>query len=254
MSDAYTFPRERRHTLFFLEQATAYRPVYLDTEIDMSQVIAHRKVCSVKRSYIAYVIQAVGRVVARFPEANAMITGRLFPRLSRLPGVDAKFTLDKPLNGQRIVVSAVVRNADRATLDQIQQRLDYFKQREVTDCPEFASLLRLQRLPVWLGRWMFARAMRAPASKGRLQGSFAVTSLGHQPISRFVPQVGATLTLGVGAIVDRAVVVDGAVQLKPILNLTLAFDHRVLDGAISAEILVDIKRELENYRYEEQAA
>ena len=94
MSDAYTFPRERRHTLFFLEQATAYRPVYLDTEIDMSQVIAHRKVCSVKRSYIAYVIQAVGRVVARFPEANAMITGRLFPRLSRLPGVDAKFTLD----------------------------------------------------------------------------------------------------------------------------------------------------------------
>lgn len=242
---SFAFPRQRRHTLYFLDEAAHYRPVYLDAEVDMSRVMADRARRPDRPSYVAYVIRAVARVIERHPEANVLITGRLFPRLARLPRINAKFTLDKTIDGQRVVVSAVIEDANRASVGQIQERVDYFKDRPVEACPEFAPLLRLQSLPVWLGRRLFALAMRSPARKSRLQGSFAVTSLGHLPVLRFAPMVGATLTFGVGAIADRPVVVDGAVTTRPLMTLTMAFDHRVLDGAVSAQILTSIKTSLE---------
>lgn len=247
MTKALIFPRQRRHTLFFLDEATKFRPVYLDIEVDMSNIQTHRSQSVDKPSYIAYLIQIMAGVISRFPEANTMITGGLTPRLVRLPNINAKFTLDKSLEGQRLVVSAVIADADQASLQQIQERLHYFKQNDITDCPEFAPLLRLHKLPFWLGRWMFARAMKKPASKSSLQGSFTITSLGHLPIIRFAPMVGSTLSLGVGAITERAVVKAGQLAIRPILNLTMSFDHRVLDGAISAEILTAIKTALEGY-------
>jgi pyruvate dehydrogenase E2 component (dihydrolipoamide acetyltransferase) len=43
--------------------------------------------------------------------------------------------------------------------------------------------------------------------------------------------------LAVGRIVERPVAVDGAVAARPVLTLTLSFDHRVVDGARGAEFL-----------------
>ena len=43
--------------------------------------------------------------------------------------------------------------------------------------------------------------------------------------------------LAVGRIVERPWAVDGAVVVRPVLTLTVAFDHRVVDGARGAEFL-----------------
>ena len=43
--------------------------------------------------------------------------------------------------------------------------------------------------------------------------------------------------LAVGRIIERPVAVDGAIAARPVLTLTLSFDHRVVDGARGAEFL-----------------
>jgi pyruvate dehydrogenase E2 component (dihydrolipoamide acetyltransferase) len=51
--------------------------------------------------------------------------------------------------------------------------------------------------------------------------------------------------LGVCSIVETLVPVDGQPQVRPMMNLCLSFDHRVLDGAPAAAFLAQLKETLE---------
>jgi pyruvate dehydrogenase E2 component (dihydrolipoamide acetyltransferase) len=78
-------------------------------------------------------------------------------------------------------------------------------------------------------------------------GTFTVSNLGMYGIEQFVavlnpPQVAI---LAVGAIEEKPVVVDGDLELKPMMSLTLTCDHRALDGSVASEFLGTVRSVLE---------
>lgn len=78
-------------------------------------------------------------------------------------------------------------------------------------------------------------------------GTFTVSNLGMFGIPSFsavvnLPEPGI---LAVGATIKRAVVSDDAVQIRPIMTVTLSVDHRATSGAEGARLLASIKRLLE---------
>jgi pyruvate dehydrogenase E2 component (dihydrolipoamide acetyltransferase) len=78
-------------------------------------------------------------------------------------------------------------------------------------------------------------------------GTFSVSNLGMFGIPSFSavvnpPEPGI---LAVGAAVKRAVVIDDAVQIRPIMAVTLSVDHRATSGAEGARLLASIQRRLE---------
>jgi pyruvate dehydrogenase E2 component (dihydrolipoamide acetyltransferase) len=78
--------------------------------------------------------------------------------------------------------------------------------------------------------------------------TFSVSNLGMFDIDEFTavinpPEAGI---VAVGAIVPKAVVVDGAVVVRRRLRLTMSCDHRVIDGATGAAFLKTLKQMLEN--------
>lgn len=79
-------------------------------------------------------------------------------------------------------------------------------------------------------------------------GSFSISNLGMFGIKEFAaivnPPQGAILAIGAGE--QRAVVVNGAVEIKTVMNCTLSVDHRCIDGAVGAEYLQIFKRYIEN--------
>jgi pyruvate dehydrogenase E2 component (dihydrolipoamide acetyltransferase) len=80
-------------------------------------------------------------------------------------------------------------------------------------------------------------------------GSFAVSNLGMFGIDNFDavinPPHGAILAVGVGA--KKPVVKDdGELGIATVMSVTLSVDHRVIDGALGAELLTAIKDGLEN--------
>jgi pyruvate dehydrogenase E2 component (dihydrolipoamide acetyltransferase) len=92
------------------------------------------------------------------------------------------------------------------------------------------------------------------ARQGRLsldeieRGTFTVSNLGMYDIVFFTsilnpPQGGI---LSIGKILDRPVVRNGCVVIRPIAEMTLAVDHRIVDGAVGAKFLQDLKHSLEN--------
>ena len=87
------------------------------------------------------------------------------------------------------------------------------------------------------------------ASAEDLSGStFTITSLGRDgglgatPIIN-KPEVGI---LGVHKAIERAVVIDGRIEVRRMMNLSSSFDHRVIDGWDGAMLVQDVKRMLEN--------
>jgi len=241
---------ERRPTLHFLREIRSISPVFLDTDVDMTAVSRHRETVH-KYSVVSYVLHTAGRVLAAHPEANAAVRGTLRPRVARYPAANGKFTLDRTVHGQRVVLSTVLPDLQSASLATIQKRIDYFRDGDPETLPEFAGARVLQRLPKPVGGVLYRMGVRPLGRRADIMGTFAVTSLGHRPVDGFYSVGGTTVTLGVGRIVDRPVARGTELAIAPLMRLSLTFDHRVIDGAEAADVLADIKQALEHFTGEE---
>jgi pyruvate dehydrogenase E2 component (dihydrolipoamide acetyltransferase) len=89
------------------------------------------------------------------------------------------------------------------------------------------------------------RAVAEAARAGRLRpddvqgGSFTISNLGMYGVDAFQAIVNApqAAILAVGRTTDRPWVIDGALVVRPVMTLSVSFDHRVVDGARGAEFL-----------------
>jgi len=102
-----------------------------------------------------------------------------------------------------------------------------------------------------------AKARAALVEKGKagkltpdeMKGStFTLSSLGMFGIEEFTANINQpeSAILAVGAILDTAVVVDKQIVIRPIMKLTLSYDHRVIDGAKAAEFMKTLKQLVED--------
>jgi pyruvate dehydrogenase E2 component (dihydrolipoamide acetyltransferase) len=78
-------------------------------------------------------------------------------------------------------------------------------------------------------------------------GTFTISNLGMYGVERFVAVLNPpqAAILAVGAIEERAVVRDGELAARPVLEMTLTCDHRTVDGATASEFLRTVKQFLE---------
>ena len=116
---------------------------------------------------------------------------------------------------ENAVITAVIRNADKIGLGEIA------KQR--VQLAERARANKLQPADI-------------------AGATFTISNLGMFSVDAFTaiivpPQAGI---LAVGAIADRVVAVDGLIGVRPMMNLTLSSDHRLIDGARAAQFLSDV--------------
>lgn len=79
-------------------------------------------------------------------------------------------------------------------------------------------------------------------------GTFTITNLGMYGIESFSPIINQpeVAILGVTTMEDKPVVRNGEIVIRPIMNLSLTADHRVVDGSVAAEFLQRVKTLLEN--------
>lgn len=79
-------------------------------------------------------------------------------------------------------------------------------------------------------------------------GTFTVTNIGMYGIESFTPIINQPelAILGIAEIVEKPVVIDGEIAVRPIMNLSLTADHRVIDGAEASKFLKRIKDLIEN--------
>ncbi len=108
------------------------------------------------------------------------------------------------------------------------------------------SLLRIAREVNDLALRARGKALKPDEVVG---GTFTITNHGVSGSLFATPIINQPQTgiLGVGVMQKRAVVIDDAIAIRPMVYLSLTFDHRILDGATADRFLAKVKETLEKW-------
>ena len=191
-------------------------------EVDMANVIKMRKdyqddfvkKYGVKLGFMSFFVKASIEALKLFPAVNAEIDGEEIV-YKNYYNISFAVATDKGL------VVPVLKNADEMSFAQIEN--------EIKTISEKARDGKLSIEDLQGGTFTI--------SNGGVYGSMLST-----PILN-LPQSGV---LGMHNIVDRPVVVDGGIKVRPVMYLALSYDHRIIDGKDSVSFLKLIKEKLES--------
>lgn len=187
--------------------------IYFSASVNLSRLKVRReelqRETGDKYTYSDFILAAVARALVRYPIANASFRdGKLYSN----PDVNIGFATatDKGL------LVPVVHQAQDLSLKGIASRRAQIVKKALSGNLDISEM------------------------EG---GTFTVTNLGSYGIDTFDPIVNPpeAAILAVGSISDQVFVTDGAIRICPMLQLRLAADHRVLDGADCAKCLGTIK-------------
>ena len=192
-------------------------------EADMSKVVTHRSANKdifardgVNLTFTAYFMMAIVAGLKTYPMTNSSWT-------------DEGVLVHKAINlgmatslGEEGLIVPVIKNADDLSL--------LAMARAINDLANRARSKKLQPDEVKGGTFTL--------TNHGISGSLFAFPVINQP------QCGI---LGVGAMQKRAVVIDDAIAIHPMVYLSFVFDHRILDGASADWFLMKVKETLENW-------
>ncbi len=190
----------------------------LDVRVDATELLKWKEAAKTKGLKIGVsevIIKALGKVLSEYPLLRArMENDELI--ISEAVNIGVAVDTSKGL------MVPVIRNADRKGMAEISAEL----------------------------RTQAAKARSGSLSMDEISGGiFSVTNLGMLGIERFTPVINPPECgiLAVGAIRKELVVdpKDDSISIKPLFWISLAFDHRVIDGAPAGEFLMALKSLLE---------
>lgn len=186
-----------------------------------------------KISFTAFIVASLSRAIASDPKVQAYRDWRR--RMVVFHDVDV-VTMIEPEQGA-VAIPHIIRNANRRTVRDISDEI-----RSIQANPERSEqhgiLVALApRVPRFIRLLFFWAVKKNPHWFKRLEGTVVVTSvgmfgkgggwgIGFQPTH--------TLGLTVGGIAQKPGVHDGQVEVREYLNLTISFDHDIVDGGPAA--------------------
>ena len=193
-------------------------------EVDMSNVIEMRKEnqedfqnrYGVKLGFMSFFVKASIVALKNFPAINAEIENDTIVYKNY-------YNISFAVGTEKGLVVPVLKNADELSFADIEKN--------IKDISDKAKNGKLTIEDLQGGTFTI--------SNGGVYGSMLST-----PILN-LPQSGV---LGMHNIVDRPVVVDGEIKVRPVMYLALSYDHRIVDGKESVSFLKMIKENLEEPR------
>ena len=192
-------------------------------EVDMSPVMALRRKYQdefqarhngTRLGFMSFFVRASVEALKRFPAVNASIDGEDVI-------YHGYYDIGVAVSTERGLVVPVVRDADALGLAQIEDQINHYGEK--------AQQGKLSIQDMSGGTFTI--------SNGGVFGSLLSTPILNPP------QTGI---LGMHKIQERPVAAGGEVVVRPMMNLALSYDHRLIDGREAVQFLVAVKQLLED--------
>ncbi len=174
---------------------------------------AKYETANAKLSVLPFVVMAVALTLRKMPLLNASLDGNNIIYHDDIH-VGVAVALDSGL------IVPVVRHADRLSLFDISLA--------IVDLAQRARNRKLKPDEVVGGTFTVT-------NPGNFGGSFATPIINQ-------PQVGI---LELGSVEQRVIVIEDTIAIRPMMNLTLGFDHRLIDGVAADQFMAAVKKTLE---------
>lgn len=206
-----------------MAESTAHAaPFTFVEECDVTELVGfrerfnkHLKEGAAQITYLPFIVKAVLVALKRFPDMNAHVDDAAMEYVRR-----KDYHIGVAVASDRGLIVPVVRHADRRSMVDLAQEI-----KRLADATRSGQL--------------------RPADLGG--STFTITSLGKDggifatPIINY-PEVAI---MGVHKISKRPMVIDDQVVIRDVMNLSLSFDHRLIDGHVGAAFTYEVIRLLE---------
>ncbi|MFL5356757.1 pyruvate dehydrogenase complex dihydrolipoamide acetyltransferase, partial [Archangium sp.] len=190
---------------------------YLSVDVEMDGALKIREEAKALESKVSVndiIVKAAAMALRRYPKINVSLHGDTILHFETVD-VGIAVAIEDGL------ITPVIRDADKKGLSAISA--------ESRDLAERAR----------------KRGLKPHEYTG---GSLTVSNLGMYGIDSFIAVINPpqSCILAVGSVADKVVVRDGQMVVRKMMTVTLSGDHRVIDGAIGAEYLRELKALLEH--------
>jgi 2-oxoglutarate dehydrogenase E2 component (dihydrolipoamide succinyltransferase) len=191
-------------------------------EVDLQNVIELRKKYKdqfekqhdTRLGFMSFFVKAAVEALKKFPAVNASIDGDEIVYHNY-------FDIGIAVGSPRGLVVPILRDADQMSFAEIEARIREYGEKARDGSLSYDDLTG--------GTFTI--------SNGGVYGSMLSTPILNPPQSAI---------LGMHNIVERPVVVNGEIVIRPMMYLALSYDHRIIDGRESVQTLVTIKELLED--------
>jgi pyruvate dehydrogenase E2 component (dihydrolipoamide acetyltransferase) len=190
---------------------------YLSVDVEMDSALKIREEAKALESKVSVndiIVKASAMALRRYPKMNVSLSGDTILHFETVD-VGIAVAIEDGL------ITPIIRDADKKGLSAISA--------EARDLAERAR----------------KRGLKPHEYTG---GSLTVSNLGMYGIDSFIAVINPpqAAILAVGSVADKVVVRDGQMVVRKLMTVTLSGDHRVIDGAIGAEYLRELKALLEH--------
>jgi hypothetical protein len=236
-------PPARREVPNLLELYWWKHSVYGFLEVDVTQarqfIEEHKTRTGEGLSFTGYLAFCLARAVDDDKQVQAYLKGR--KQLILFDNVDVGLTIERQMGETRAPMGYIIRRANHKTYIEIHQEIRAVQARPAPSSKGMAPWLRFAMtlpwpLPKLFGALLRTLMRRDPRISVAQMGTVGMTSVGMFGRGSFwglTPPMHS-LFLIVGSITRKPAVVNGKIEPREILNLTVAFDHDIVDGAPAA--------------------
>jgi pyruvate/2-oxoglutarate dehydrogenase complex dihydrolipoamide acyltransferase (E2) component len=200
-------------------------------------------------SFTAFIIACLGRAVHEHKEVHALWKGR--HHLVLFDDVDVLTWIERDIGGHPVVLPCIVRAADRKSFRDIHDEIRAAQVQDVTTI-DVGGAKAAQILPASLYRPYFSLAIpigkRFPRAWKKAWGTVTLSAVGMVGSGAgwgIPPSSPSICWITVGGIGARREEINGRVVTPEYLNLTVSFDHNMIDAAPAARFTARFKELIE---------
>lgn len=240
--DVYETGRRKHHVVALIE---------VDVTDSREKIKRYRKEVG-RISFTGWLIKAISITIKNNDSVAAFLKGKR--RLMIFNDINVSVMVEKEINGQKVPLPLVIKNADNKSIESITKELDTARKQVLSekDIVLQSGSTPLERLyyflPGIIRRYIWRYLLRHPNLVFKKMGNVAVTSIGMvgNISGWFIPTSVHPLCFGISSIVKKPGVVNDKIEIRQMLNLTILLDHDVIDGAPMARFIKELTGNLGN--------
>ncbi|RPI26138.1 MAG: dehydrogenase [Chloroflexota bacterium] len=217
-----------------------YGLLEVDVTIPRQLIAEHKAYTGENLSFTGFLVSCLAHAVDENKEVQAYLKGR--SQIIHFDDVNVGLMVERPVGEKRVLMGHIIQGANHKTFWEIHQEIRRVQSTPVPSSRGIPGWLRSAMLVPWplskVVRAMFAVATRCdPRIRVSATGTVFVTAVGMFGKGHSGWGIAATpqsLGLVVGSTCWKPGVVEGRIEPREILNLTVQFDHDIVDGAPAA--------------------
>lgn len=248
--DGYTvvpFPPVRKMIADILELGHRKHMIHAFVEVDVTRarrfIREYEAETGGDLSFTAFILTCLGRAVARNKYMHAYRSGR--NELVLFDEVDVSTQIEIEMDGRKVPIPHIIRATNERTVRDIS--LEIRKVQAEGAKSASAPTAVFMNLPTFVRRPLMRTMFRSPHRAKEHRGTVLMTAVGMfgEGGGWGLPYLQHTLGITLGGIAEKPVVVDGQIEIRERLSMTISFDHDIIDGAPAARFTQRFKELIE---------